>query len=444
MRKDTTSRPGQASDRERRKPVIIDVPAKEVRTEAAARADSSAKPDDLASPSASVREDKMRAPAASKRRFAQEEPIIPSAFATRAAPTEPRQSALSTGEVRSARILPLLGAGLLGGMIAALLLVLLARAGGLDPSRDEVVSVSDFAALRAEVAELRQANEFDQLAPLREQIAVLEQNIEQLRSAPGSTDDAALQDIEARLTQLESRPAQPNADASTSAGDLAAFKHRMTELDQSVADLRETAGQLSASVQDAATKAEVTDIQARLDQLSESTTRAAALGAAVAADTLAAALETGHPFERELAALKRFGVDEGMIEKLEPHAAEGLPTLAELSADFEQGIAAVDLTTPVSSGTGVVERLIQSAQGLVEVRPAEPTEGAEPTAVVTRIRGALARGDLAAALSEREALPENAKAATEVWAEAAEARRAADELVTELRGEALAQIESQG
>ncbi len=47
-----------------------------------------------------------------------------------------------------------------------------------------------------------------------------------------------------------------------------------------------------------------------------------------------------------------------------------------------------------------MDRLMQSARGLVDVRPAHPTEGADPAAVVTRIRGALDAGDLKTALSE--------------------------------------------
>jgi hypothetical protein len=449
MGKDTTSRPGQAAGRERRKPVIIDVPAEEVRTTAPAQAaDASTKPcDSVATPSASAREDKAPAAAstlqrreAGEQRPPKEEPIIPSAFATRA---EARHRAPIVTAPRGARILPLLGAGLLGGAIAATLILLLARA-WLISSREEAVSASDFAALQTEVAELQQASEGDQLAPLREQIAALEQDIEQLRSASAPVDEAALQDIEARLTQIESRPTQPSPDESSNATNLSAFEQRIAALERSLPELQETLGQLSARVEDAAAKAQVAEIEARFDQLSESTTRAAALGPAVAADALAAAIETGRPFERELAALRRFGLDKATIEQLAPHAATGLPTMAELSASFEAAIAAVDLTTPVSPGTGVINRLIESAQGLVEVRPAEPTQGTEPAAVVTRVRSALAHGDLATALSDREALPENAKAATADWAAATEARHAAAELVAKLRGEALAQIDSEG
>jgi hypothetical protein len=91
-----------------------------------------------------------------------------------------------------------------------------------------------------------------------------------------------------------------------------------------------------------------------------------------------------------------------------------------------------------------VERLLESARGLVEVRRAGPTTGADPEAVVTRVRAALAAGDLQTALGEWKALPENARAATAAWAERAKARLAADRLVAKLRGEALARLNTQG
>jgi hypothetical protein len=59
---------------------------------------------------------------------------------------------------------------------------------------------------------------------------------------------------------------------------------------------------------------------------------------------------------------------------------------------------------------------------------------------VSRIRGALADGDLAGAVNESNSLPEDMQAATRDWAAAAEARRTADDLVARLRADALARV----
>ena len=167
-----------------------------------------------------------------------------------------------------------------------------------------------------------------------------------------------------------------------------------------------------------------------------------ALGPAVAADALSAALQSARPFTAELAALRTLGVETATLDALAPDAATGLPTLASLRARFESEIAAVDLTTPIPEGTSVMDRLMKSAEGLVQVRPAHPIEGADPSAIVTRIRAALDAGDLATALSEWDALPENAKTATADFQRDAAALRDANALVAKLRADALARLEA--
>ena len=83
---------------------------------------------------------------------------------------------------------------------------------------------------------------------------------------------------------------------------------------------------------------------------------------------------------------------------------------------------------------------LPSARGLVEVRPAHPTAGSDPAAIVARIRGALAAGDLKSALAEWATLPDPIKAPTADWAKKAEARVAAEDLVARVRRAALSAL----
>ena len=152
---------------------------------------------------------------------------------------------------------------------------------------------------------------------------------------------------------------------------------------------------------------------------------------------LRAALDAGRSFESELAALKALGADAQAIDALAPHAETGLPTIAALRAEFDQAMDQVALATPIPENTGTINRLLESARGLVEVRPAHPTEGNNPGAIVARIRGALAAGNLKAAFAEWNALPDTIKAPTSDWAKAVEARAAADDLVAQVRAAAL-------
>jgi hypothetical protein len=60
-----------------------------------------------------------------------------------------------------------------------------------------------------------------------------------------------------------------------------------------------------------------------------------------------------------------------------------------------------------------------------QARSLTPQEGDTPDAVLSRAEAALAEGNVAAALAELEALPDDGRAAMQVWIDSAEARAAA-------------------
>ena len=143
---------------------------------------------------------------------------------------------------------------------------------------------------------------------------------------------------------------------------------------------------------------------------------------------------------KRASALKCLGVEAEAVEQLAPHAESGLPTLAHLAAEFERRRH----SRPLDANPGGDRRdrpPPAKRARLVEVRPAHPTAGADPAAIVARIRGALAgRRSEAAALSEWNTLPDTIKAPTADWARSVEARLKADELVARLRAEALSRL----
>ena len=118
-------------------------------------------------------------------------------------------------------------------------------------------------------------------------------------------------------------------------------------------------------------------------------------------------------------------------------ASQRSPSFAPAS---KTAIATTDLTPTAPATTGTIDRLWQSAQGLVDVRPAHPTEGTDPGAIVARIRGALDAGDLKRALEEWNTLPDAIKTPTADWARQVEARAKADDLVAAVRSEALSKL----
>lgn len=449
--KDATDKSESAGPQKpRRKPLTIDLPAEEVERRAPADADgdapSAAEPPVSADagveadPAPSASEPAPSPPeasAAAKREEdksgempSREKPDDSASRKTAAPAEQPAKADPSIAFV------PLLVAAVMGGVVVALVVVLLARGGFFLPPPDTEAAdlAAEITTLRGDITALKEASVQDPVAPLRDEITSLRQSVAALqdREPVPASDTVALTDLEGRLGELTDDVA---ALKSTAPADSSAVAGE-------VASLRQELDALSAKLERAPDAGRIAAIESKLDATSRKIDDAAALAPAVAADALSAALDAGRPFARELAALKSLGVDEASLEALSSHADAGLPTLAGLRAAFESAIAGVDLAAPIAEGAGVVDRLMQSARGLVDVRPAHPTEGADPAAIVARIRSALDAGDLKIALSERETLPDNAKAATASWARDAEARADADALVAQLRAESLSRLEA--
>ena len=466
MAKDTSDKGERAGQQgPRRKPVTIDLPAEEVDRKPAAGDGGTA-----AEVSQSVAGSTGGDPEPVAKASPPDEPKAAAAAAPDPGPNPKMSSSDAMKSDRSARptpsaaesagagpgrgpqvkaadasfsFVPLLVAAILGGVMVALVVVLLARGGFFLPAPDTSGPdlAAEIATLKDEVAALKQAGAQDNLAPLRSELAALKQSLDELsnREPTPAPDTAALTDLQNRVATLSSAL---TALKSAGGGDASAVAGSLADLTKEVDALSARLKTVPGEERIAALETNADALSRKVDELSPKIDSAAALAPAVAADGLAAALEAGRPFTAELAALRTLGVDAKAVDGLAPYGDSGLPTLSALRAEFEAAIAPIDLSAPIPEGTGVVDRLLASARGLVAVRPAHPTEGADPAAVVARIRGALDAGDLKTALTEWDALPGGVKDATANWAKVAAARRDADDLVAELRAAALSRLEA--
>ena len=119
-------------------------------------------------------------------------------------------------------------------------------------------------------------------------------------------------------------------------------------------------------------------------------------------------------------------------------AAAGVPARTAMAAEFDAAAAAMlaaDRTTDPDAG--LLDKLMSSAQSLVQVRPVGEVTGAGVPAVVARMEVAIDKGNYAAALTEYETLPEAPKAAGADYAGKLRARLAADELMDKVLAAAL-------
>lgn len=352
----------------------------------------------------------------------------------------------------------LLAASVAGGLVVALAIVLLALSGALSfGARQEPPDLSgEIAALRSEIEALRQVPADDGLAPLREQIAAMEETIAEMRrQGDTAAPDAALQELQTRLAEVErlagqaSSATSPDVDARLSelAAQIEAIRGNaaaQSETAASIAALDQRVGALETRVEGMPGENRVAAVETELEALRGEADTARALALSAAADALQTALAAGRPFAPEISALANLGADEATLSGLRPFAEAGVATLHEIRADFEAQVAGGDLSAPVAESEGTLDRLLQSARGLVEVRPAHPTEGHSPGAIVARMRNHVAGGDLPAALKEWEMLPEPIRIRSQEWANDVEVRVRSDALAAQIKSDALLRLSQAG
>lgn len=237
------------------------------------------------------------------------------------------------------------------------------------------ISNADDSALQAQV---------EALGTLSDRVAETEQRID---------------DLAARLSDVEQRPVSESADAAT----IAAYENELN----------------AAREEFAARRAELEDLVEQAKQ-----TETAADEAAVAAmqraaiDRIQAALDNGTGFSAAVAELQDTDVE--VPEALTSVAESGVENLSSLQERFPDAArAALDASRDVTGeGTGI-KGFLRNQLG---ARSLEPREGDDPDAVLSRVEAAVRDGRLQDALAEMETLPEEGRAELSDWASRAAER----------------------
>jgi hypothetical protein len=332
-------------------------------------------------------------------------------------------------------------AGFIGAVIA------LAGAGGLQmagvlPTPGGSAANADIELLKGEIAGLREqiaaapaASSTEQLTQRVDQLTVaMDEALSKLENAasaaPQSVDTGAIdqrfQDIEAKIASLGQQAGSV---------DLAPVTQRIDALETAVGEARQSASgvsELEAKLGTIETK--LADLDARIAE------QAAQPGAAlaIAASALKAAVDRGDPFMTELETYAAVSPQSPEIEALRGMAASGVPARTAIENSFpEAANAMVAAAKPSDPEAGLLDRLMSSAQSLVQVRPVGMVEGDGAPAITARMEVALKKGDYATVVAEYEKLPEASKAAGAEFIAAVKARQAADDLVGTILSAAL-------
>lgn len=278
------------------------------------------------------------------------------------------------------------------------------------------------------------------LEPIESQIASLKSELDSLKSAPAVADSrvtSALDQLKSDVTALQS------AVQSGGAGDGAA----VTALDERIKKLE------TAPVEDVESK-----MSAATDALAKSDTRIAALeqslvtltgkveqqasqpkvALAIAAAALKSAVDRGGPFAAEAETFAAIAPDAPEVAALRQYADQGVATETDLVASFPQAAdAMIAASEPENPNAGVLQRLLDSAQSVVKVRPVGSVAGDEPGARIARMEVALKDGDLQKAMAEYDGLPDTVKQAGAALADRIKARIEVTKLVDQLVANAM-------
>ncbi|MCW5699542.1 MAG: hypothetical protein KIT00_06860 [Rhodospirillales bacterium] len=314
--------------------------------------------------------------------------------------------------------------------IGALEQAVAAQASG-ESATEGSATVQGLAELKAEAAELSQ-----QLASVLGRVNTLEKDITALRNAGLAAVTAGA----------------AGAAAAQQAAELSPETlQRLERLEQAVAQSA-GAGEQLAAVQSMETKLQgveeqlqgVADIDRRVAEL-ESVTRATeeqtagATAAALALNGLGQALGGSGPFADELATLKQAVGDDAAageaVAALEPHAAAGVPTLADLYSRFPAVTEAVVQADTEMQEEGWEARVLNRLQSLVSIRRTgeAAVESGGVDSVLSLAEQRLAKGDLQAAVSALEGLEGAPAEAAGDWVADAKARLTADDVLKQLQ-----------
>jgi hypothetical protein len=235
--------------------------------------------------------------------------------------------------------------------------------------------------------------------------------------------------------------------------ELAAGQRELLALKDQVTQQQETLSQYGTRFE--ATGSEITGVRSGLEQrLAEVTSRLSALDAArergvglsIAVHDIEAALQAGNAFQPALQTLDQLAQGDqtvtSAIAKLQPVAASGVVTQAELTRGLEEIEGSLQPATTAPADDWLA-RTRENLGGLVNLHAAGE-EAVPGQAAVQSARQALQNGELAGAVSALEPLAQQGNSQAAAWVDAARKRLAAREALESLQQHVKTVLAQQG
>jgi hypothetical protein len=318
----------------------------------------------------------------------------------------------------------------------------------MQPRQDDTANA--IAAMRGDIARLSARVDAVEKRPdagaLRDTVAALDKRVastETLARNAQSAADKAAGDARAAARVVQSAADRPPADASSTlaapAPDLSPLQQQIGDADTRIGALDQKLGAFDARLGALQAKIDQPKMEARVPTTDKATENAVAenpAALAVVAQSVLQALSRGTPFATELSALKSLKADPAKVAALEPLAPSGAPTARALTDGFRPLADEIAKEDQPAEGS-FFDRIAQSASHLVRIRSVGEKQGSDPAALASQIQAALDRGDLNRAHDLWTKLPERAKARSQDFVRALDARIAADNGAQALASDAI-------
>jgi hypothetical protein len=313
----------------------------------------------------------------------------------------------------------------------------------------------------------------------------LETRLSALEDGASSQTSVDLSPLETRLSKLEGETTSTNSEATQLSGSVKGLTTQLSELKTSLSEVQnrlqnteatakaaqtavstsdvslktladsqsratETLSSLSADIKSVGTanstalediRAELTAMSKRLAQveatMGDATARETA-ARALSVSALKSAVDSGRPYETELAAVKAGLPKDIDLKALETHANSGVEPVSVLIAQFPSVARKMFQTFSEPDHSGdVFDSLLASAKSIVTVRGPGDADGSGPEAALRQMENAVSNGNLSGAVTAYQKLPETAQTAGSDWVARAKARVEVDALTDKASQEVL-------
>lgn len=275
-------------------------------------------------------------------------------------------------------------------------------------------------------------NDNSALDAVRTQVSGLSTEIDGLKASNQNATELAnaLELVRSDVAALQSAVQADGGDASA----LASLNDKVAQLEQTIASVSASSQTSELEPRIAAVEQSVSGLTSRL----EATASQPKIALSIAAAALRSALERGEPFTAELETFAAIAPNAAQIEPLRAHAATGVVPRADIAKAFPAAAdAMVAAANPVDQNAGFFQRLLNSAESVVQVRPVGEQAGDDAGARVARMEVAVNGGDYQKAIAEYDALPDAVKAAGAAIAEQIRARAAVEQLTDQMIADAM-------